>query len=64
MNEEMDYGINENGKPLVAVYPELTIDEIMNADGSVSDKARQLRGAVPRLEKYMETGYTQHVPLD
>lgn len=64
MNEELDYGINVKGLPLIVVYPELTLDEIVDADRMVSDRARKLWNAVPRLEKYMEAVYTQHVPFD
>lgn len=64
MNEELDYGINAKGKPLLVVYPELTMEEIIETDGKVSDKARKLWSAVPEIEIYMRKVYTQYVPFD
>lgn len=64
MNEELDYGINVKGKPLLVVYPELTMEEIIETDGKVSDKARKLWSAVPRLDKLVDIVYAQHVPFN
>ena len=38
MNEETDYAINVKRLPVVVVYPELSKEEILNSDGSISEK--------------------------
>ena len=64
MNEEMNYGINVKGKPVVVVYPELTIDEIITAVGDVSEKAKTLWDAAPVFRDERDKVYVQHVPFE
>lgn len=64
MNEEMDYGINVKGKPVVVVYPELTQEEIFAPDGSLSDKAKALWDAAPVFRDNRDKVYVQHVPFE
>jgi len=64
MNEELDYGINRKGKPVVVVYPELTAAEIFDPDGTVSEKAKKLWDAAPVFRDNREKVFVQHVSFE
>ncbi len=64
MNEEMDYGINVRGLPVLVIYPELTQEEITDADGNIRELARKLWDAAPVFRDNRGKVCVLHAPFE
>ena len=64
LREEIDYGINELGLPVIVVYPDFTEkDEIrICSSGEIRKKVKDLWDTLPKFRDSMESVPTLHIP--
>jgi len=62
--EEIDYGINDQGLPVIVVYPEYNTKEALLTDGSLKQAVRKLWDNLPIFRDSMNKVPTLHVPFN
>lgn len=63
LREEIDYGINDQGLPVIVVYPEYDTKESLLADGSLSRSVKNLWDNLPIFRDSMKKVPTLHIPI-
>lgn len=63
VREEIDYGINDQGLPVIVIYPEYATKESMVENGSLRPSVRALWNQVPVFRDSMNKVPTLHVPM-
>lgn len=63
VREELDYGINDQGLPVIVVYPEYDTKESLLSNGSLKPKVKELWGNLPIFRDSMNKVPTLHVPM-
>ena len=63
LREEIDYGCNTLGLPLIIVYPEMSKTDIGDKE-NLSPKVMKLWSNLPVLKKALENVPSLHVPFD
>jgi hypothetical protein len=63
VREELDYGINDQGLPVIVVYPEYDTKESLLTNGSLNPKVKELWGNLPIFRDTMHKVPTLHVPM-
>jgi hypothetical protein len=63
LREELDYGINDQALPVIAIYPEYTTKEGLLSGGSIKQEVRALWDRIPIFRDSMQRVPTLHVPL-
>ncbi|MFL5012725.1 TIR domain-containing protein [Rhizobium sp.] len=63
LREELDYGINDQGLPIIAVYPEYDTKESLLNNGSLKPKIRELWSNLPVFRDSLQKVPTLHVPM-
>ncbi|WP_282344758.1 hypothetical protein [Pseudomonas sp. PS02288] len=63
LREEIDYGINDQGLPVIAIYPEYGTKESLLANGSLKQAVKNLWGNLPVFRDSMSKVPTLHVPM-
>jgi hypothetical protein len=63
LREELDYGINDQGLPVIVIYPQYSTKESMASDGSLKQAIRNLWGNLPVFRDSMSLVPTIHVPM-
>ncbi|MCT0392031.1 TIR domain-containing protein [Pseudomonas aeruginosa] len=64
LREEVDYGINNQGLPVIVVYPEYATKESLLAGGSLKQEVKGLWGNLPVFRDSMSKVPTLHVPMN
>ena len=64
IREEIDYGINDQGLPVIVIYPEYGTKASLLTDGSLSQAIKKLWDKLPILRDSMINVPTLHVPMD
>jgi hypothetical protein len=64
LREEIDYGINDQGLPVIVIYPEYDTKESLLTDGSLKQSVKNLWDNLPILRDSMKNVPTIHVPLN
>ena len=64
VREEIDYGINDQGLPVIVVYPEYSTKESLLIGGSLKQAVKNLWENLPVLRDSMSKVPTLHVPMD
>ena len=64
LREEIDYGINDQGLPVIAIYPEYDTKLSLLDGGSLKQAVKNLWGNLPVFRDSMENVPTIHVPLN
>lgn len=64
LREEIDYGINDQGLPVIVIYPEYTTKEGLLAGGSLKQVVKDLWGNLPVFRDSMSKVPTLHVPMN
>ncbi|MDR1276693.1 MAG: TIR domain-containing protein [Candidatus Accumulibacter sp.] len=64
LREEIDYGINDQGLPVIVIYPEYSTKESLLVNESLKQAVKNLWNNLPILRDSMEKVPTIHVPLD
>jgi hypothetical protein len=63
IREEIDYGINDQGLPVIVIYPEYDSKESLVANGSLKQSVRNLWDRLPVFRDSMGKVPTLHVPM-
>lgn len=64
LREEIDYGINDQGLPVIVIYPEYDTKESLLANGSLKQAVKNLWNNLPVFRDSMKNVPTLHVPLN
>lgn len=64
IREEIDYGINDQGLPVILIYPEYDTKESLLADGLLRPTVEKLWDKLPVFRDSMKSVPTLHVPLN
>ena len=63
IREEIDYGINDQGLPVIVIYPEYDSKESLLVNGSLKQSVKNLWGNLPVFRDSMNKVPTLHVPM-
>lgn len=63
LKEEVDYAINDQGLPVIVVYPEYATKESLLTNGDLKQDVRNLWAKVPLFRDSIGAVPTLHVPL-
>lgn len=63
LREEIDYGINDQGLPVIVIYPEYDTKESLLTDGSLKPAVKKLWDNLPVFRDSMKSVPTIHIPL-
>ena len=64
LREEIDYGINDQGLPVIVIYPEYDTKESLLDNGSLKQVVKNLWNNLPMFRDSMGKVPTLHVPLN
>lgn len=64
LREEIDYGINDQGLPVIVIYPEYSTKESLLINGSLKQAIKNLWGNLPMFRDSMSKVPTLHVPMN
>lgn len=64
LREEIDYGINDQGLPVIVIYPEYDSKESLLTNGSLKTSVKDLWDKLPIFRDLMDNVPTLHVPLE
>jgi len=62
LREEIDYGINDQGLPVIVIYPEYDTKESLLANGVLKQSVKNLWSKLPIFRDSMSKVPTLHVP--
>lgn len=63
LREEIDYGINDQGLPIIVIYPEYESKESLLANGSMKQSVKNLWDKLPVFRDSMHKVPTLHIPI-
>lgn len=63
LREEIDYGINDQGLPVIVIYPEYDSKESLLTNGVLKPAVKKLWDSLPVFRDSMKNVPTIHVPL-
>lgn len=63
LREEIDYGINDQGLPVIVIYPEYDSKESLLTNGNLKTSVKNLWNKLPIFRDSMGKVPTLHVPL-
>lgn len=63
VREEIDYGINNHGLPVIVIYPEYDTKESLLSNGALKQSVKSLWGNLPVFRDSMAKVPTLHVPM-
>jgi hypothetical protein len=63
LREEINYGINDQGLPVIVIYPEYDSKQGLEYGGSLKREVRNLWDNLPAFRDSMENVPTIHIPL-
>lgn len=63
LREEIEYGVGDQGLPVIVVYPDYDSKEGIALNGSIRKEIKDLWGKLPAFRDSMNTVPTIHVPL-
>lgn len=63
LREEIDYGINDQGLPVIAIYPEYNTKECLVSNNALRKEIKNLWDKLPVFRDSMDNVPTLHVPL-
>lgn len=64
LREEIDYGINDQGLPVIVIYPEYDTKESLLINGKLKRAVENLWNNLPVFRDSMQKTPTLHVPLN
>jgi hypothetical protein len=64
LREEIDYGINDQGLPVIVIYPEYSTKESLLNNGVLEQAIKDLWGRLPVFRDSMSKVPTLHVPMN
>jgi hypothetical protein len=63
LREEIDYGINDQGLPVIVIYPEYDTKQSLLTDGVLKQAVKNLWDKLPVFRDSMKSVPTIHVPM-
>lgn len=63
LREEIDYGINTQGLPVIVVYPDYDSKDSLLKDGSLKKEIKDLWDSLPIFRNSMNKVPTLHIPM-
>lgn len=63
LREEVDYGINELGLPVIVIYPEYDSKDALHTNGNLTTAIKGLWDKLPAFRNAMDKVPTLHVPI-
>jgi len=63
LREEIDYGINDQGLPVIVIYPEYSTKEGLLVNGAIKQAVKDLWDNLPIFRESMGKVPTLHVPM-
>lgn len=63
LREEIDYGINDQGLPVIVIYPEYGTAESLVQGGSLKSSVKSLWNKLPLFRDSMHKVPTLHIPI-
>ncbi|PIZ22707.1 MAG: hypothetical protein COY49_07140 [Comamonadaceae bacterium CG_4_10_14_0_8_um_filter_57_29] len=63
LREEIDYGINDQGLPVIVIYPEYDTKDGLLLNGSLKQSVKNLWGKLPIFRDSMNNVPTLHIPI-
>lgn len=63
LREEIDYAINDQGLPLIVVYPEYSTKKSLLSNGSLKQSVKDLWSNVPVLRNSISNVPSLHIPM-
>lgn len=63
LREEIDYGINDQGLPVIVIYPDHDTKESLLINGSLKQSVKNLWDKLPIFRDSMDKVPTLHVPI-
>lgn len=63
LREEIDYGINDQGLPVIVIYPEHDTKESLLLNGSLRQSVKNLWDKLPIFRNSMNKVPTLHIPI-
>lgn len=63
LREEIDYGINDQGLPVIVIYPEYDSKESLLTNGALKQSVKNLWDKLPIFRDSMKEVPTLHVPI-
>lgn len=63
IREEIDYGINDQGLPVLVIYPEYDTTASLLVDGNLKQEVKNLWAKLPVFRDSMKNVPTIHIPL-
>lgn len=64
LREEIDYGINDQGLPVIVIYPEYDTKASLLTEGVLKPAVKKLWDSLPIFRDSMKNVPTLHVPMD
>ena len=65
LREEIDYGINTKGLPVIVIYPDYDDkSDIVDADGKIKKQIKDLWDLLPKFRDNMGNIATLHIPME
>lgn len=64
LREEIDYGLNDQGLPVIVIYPEYDTKESLLTNGLLKPAVKKIWDNLPVLRDSMKNVPTLHVPLN
>ena len=64
VKEEIDYGINDQGLPVIVIYPEYDSKESLLKNGALKQEVKALWDKLPIFKNSMNKVPTLHIPLN
>jgi len=64
LREEIDYGINDQGLPVIVIYPEYSTKENLLNNGVLKQEIQNLWARLPIFRDSMSSVPTLHVPMN
>lgn len=63
LKEEIDYGINTKGLPVIVIYPDYNSKESLLKNGSLKEAIKKLWDKLPIFRDSMDSVPTLHIPM-
>lgn len=64
LREEIDYGINTLGLPVIVIYPDYSTKESLLINNNLKPQIKNLWGKIPIFRDSMSTVPTLHIPMN
>lgn len=63
LREEIDYGINDQGLPVIVIYPEYDSKSSLLINGKLKQSVKNLWDKIPKFRDSMASVPTLHIPM-